>query len=897
MSLLVAIRKLWHSIAPRTHSDVEEEFRSTLDAYQEDLIRQGLPEDEAGRKARIYLGRPDAQYETYRDAIGLRPFDELGGDIRYGFRALRRNSGFSTIAVLSLALGIGATTAMFSLIYAVLLNPFPYAGADRIMNPHFIQAQHPDVFQWFTLSEAQCDDLRLAAPVDSVLGFSSGHLEITNDGLPEDISGVYLTENAETFFGVRPLFGRMIEPFDAGHPVVVLNFRFWQRRFGGDPHVIGRTLEMDHAPYTIVGVMPRSFAFNNNVGVGDVYLPASLVPAVANGPAPSYLPWIKLRPHVTVTAANAALEPILREIMKIHSVASLAWHLGLQPIIVPYQQDLGRTLALLLAGVVLLLIIGCANCSILLLARGRARQHELAIRTAIGASRWRIVRQLLVEALVISCTGAVLGVAASYWLARLPLLLSPDSFPAESIIRINAPILAFSVTLALLCGILFGLAPALRLSRHNTARMLPGRQIGVVAAPARHRWSILIAAQVALTLFLMATAGTAIRSFLQLMRMPLGYDPANVMKVGMQLHTQNPDEWSRIQPREARTEYIEQIQEKIASLPGVTVVGVGVDATPPNIDAFYEKSFEIDGTGDREQPQARVILVGQQYFAALRIPLLQGRIWNADENTRGDFLAVVNQAFAARYLPSSNALGRQLRIPGLTPRNDYQIASAQSTAWRQIIGVVGDARNDGMDRPVAPAIYVPYTTMMLPYSQFFLRTQGDPLTYLHSIRAAIASVAPDQQISTNGFDSTLTLNQALEGDAHYSRQRLFSMLFGIFSGMALALALVGIFSVVAYSVAQRTTEFGVRLALGAPRPHVLWVAARIALVSAAAGIVIGLAFESFLGAVLAHWMQSPFVAGSLFAAAMLLALSALLACLLPARHAIAVPPAEALRYE
>jgi hypothetical protein len=222
------------------------------------------------------------------------------------------------------------------------------------------------------------------------------------------------------------------------------------------------------------------------------------------------------------------VEPILREIMKIHSVASLAWHLGLQPIIVPYQQDLGRTLALLLAGVVLLLMIGCANCSILLLARGRTRQHELAIRTAIGASRWRIVRQLLVEAVV-------------------------NSFPAESIIRINAPILAFSVTLALLCGILFGLAPALRLSRHNTARMLPGRQIGMVGAPTRHRWSILISAQVALTLLLMATAGTAIRSFLHLTQTPLGYDPANVMKVGMQLHTHNLDEWSRILSREART--------------------------------------------------------------------------------------------------------------------------------------------------------------------------------------------------------------------------------------------------------------------------------------------------------------------------------------------------------
>ena len=900
MSLLAAIRKLWHSIAPRTHSDVEEEFRSTLDAYKEDLIRRGLPEEEARRKARIDLGQPAAQNEIYRDAIGLRLFDELGGDIRYGLRALRRNPGFAAVAVLSLALGIGATTAMFSLIYAVLLHPFPYADADRIMNPIVVDAQYPELFQWFSLSKAQCDDLSLAAPVDSVLGFSNGHLEITNDGLPEDISGVYLSENAETFLGVRPLFGRMIEPFDAGHPVVVLNYRFWQRYFGGDPQVIGRTLEMDHAPYTIVGVMPRSFAFNDIVGVGDVCLPASLVPAVASGLAPSYapsyLPWIKLRPHVTVAAANAALEPIVREIKKQHSGVS-GWHLGLQPIIVPYQQDLGRTLALLLAGVVLLLIIGCANCSILLLARGRARQYELAIRTAIGASRWRIVRQLLVEALVISCTGAVLGVAASYWLAWLPLLLSPDSFPAESVIRINATVLVFSVALALLCGILFGLAPALRLSRNDPARALPGRQVGVVAAPAKHRWSVLIAAQVALTLLLMATAGTAIRGFLRLTQMPLGYDPANVMQLGIQLHTHDPGEWDRLQSREARAAYIEQIREKIASVPRVSTVAVGVDATPPGADV--QSSFIVDGSSDGEQPKARVMLVGQRYFAALRIPLLQGRVWNTDENTRGDFIAVVNRAFATRYLSSSHALGRQLRIPALPFQNRFTASSAQSTAWRQIIGVVGDARNDGVDRPVVPAIYLPYTTLMRQYVQFFVRTQGDPLTYLHSIRAAVASVASDQQISNgvSGFDGTFTLSEAIERDAQYSRQRLFSILFGIFSAMALGLALVGIFSVVAYSVAQRTTEFGVRLALGAPRVHVLWVAARIALVSAAAGMVLGLAVDSFLGAVLAHWMQNAFAAGSLFAAAALLALSALLACLLPARHAVAVPPAEALRYE
>jgi predicted permease len=898
MSLLAAIRKLWDSIAPRAHSDVEEEFRSTLDAYQEDLIRQGLPEEEARRKARIDLGQPAAQNETYRDAVGLRLFDELGGDIRYGFRALRRNPGFTAVAVLSLALGIGATTAMFSLIYAVLLHPFPYDGADRIMNPVVIDTQHPDYWGWFPLSKAQFDDLRLAAPVESALGFNSSHMEITGGALPEDIYGIYLTENAGTFFGVRPLLGRNIEPSDAadgGHSVVVLNYRFWQRHFGGDPHVIGRTLEIDHAPCTIIGVMPRSFAFNDSIGVGDVYLPGSRMPNV-NVPFLAYIPWIKLRPHVTLAAANAALEPIVRQFAQQHPDRFPDhWHLALDPIIAPFQRGTGRTLTLLLAGVVLLLIIGCANCSILLLARGRTRQHELTIRSAIGASRWRIVRQLLVEAVAISSTGAVLGVAASYWLAKLPLLLSPDSFPAESVIRINAPILAFSVALALLCGILFGLVPALRLSRHDSARTLPGRQIGAVAAPAKHRWSVLIAAQVALTLLLMATAGTAIRSFLELMRMPLGYDPANVMTLGIMLHVHDAGEWSRIQSRDARAAYIERIREKIASVPGVSTVAVATDATPPYADA--ESSFDIDRTRDREQPQARVMLVDQRYFAALRMQLLQGRIWNMDENARGDFIAVVNRAFATRYLSSSNALGRQLRIPGLTSKNHYAVASSQSTAWRQIIGVVGDARNDGVDHPVVPAIYLPYTAVMLPYVQFLVRTQGDPLTYLHSIRTAIASVAPDQQISNGAFNGTFTLNEAIERDAQYSRQRLFSILFGVFSTMALALALVGIFSVVAYSVAQRTTEFGVRLALGAPRGHVLWVAARISVVSAAVGIFIGLAFDSFLGAVLAHWMQNAFAAGSLFAAAALLALSALLACLLPARHAIAVPPAEALRYE
>jgi hypothetical protein len=377
MSFLDAMRKLWRRVAPRNHSDVEEELRSNLEAYQEDLIHRGLTAEEAQRKARIDLGQPATQNETYRAAVGLRIFDELGGDLRYGLRALGRNPGFAAVAVLSLALGIGATTAMFSLIYAVLLHPFPYADADRIMNPAIIDDQHPDEPRWFAMTRPQFETLRQSPVIQSLLGFAEANMEITGGAIPEDVLGTYLTGNAESFFGVPALLGRGIEPFDdqgPGQHVAVLNYKFWQRHFAGDPHVVGRTIELDHVPYTIVGIMPRTFAFNDTTGVGDIYLPRSLLRDTVNPPVTSpYVPWIKLRPHVTPAAADAALTSFVSVFAKqTPGHFPERWHLQLQPIIVPFQQNTGRTLMLLFAGVLLLLIIGCANCSILLLARGRA---------------------------------------------------------------------------------------------------------------------------------------------------------------------------------------------------------------------------------------------------------------------------------------------------------------------------------------------------------------------------------------------------------------------------------------------------------------------------------------------------------------------------------------------
>jgi predicted permease len=895
MNLVDTLRNLWRSIAPRKPSDVEDELRSHQQAYAEDLMRQGLTTEEAQRKARIELGQPAAQNETYRASVGLRPFDELGGDIRYGLRALRRNPGFAAVAVLSLALGIGATTAMFSLIYAVLLHPFPYAGADRIMNPAIVDEQHPDDPRWFGITKPQFETLRSAHSVEDVLGFNPANTEITGSALPEDVKAIYLTENAGSFFGVRPLLGRNIQPSDArgaGPSAAVLNYRFWQRHFDGDLHVIGRTLELDHTAFTIVGVMPRSFAFNDTLGVGDVYLPESSLHIRETGSYlhASYIPWIKLKPHVSLVVANAELDAIVHPFARQlpHYFPQGKWHMQLQPIVVPYQQSIGRTLVLLLVGVLLLLIIGCANCSILLLARGRARQQELAVRAAIGASRWRIVRQLLVEAIVISFFGAILGVAASYWLAKLPLLLSPDSFPSESVIRINPSILAFSVALAFVCGLLFGLVPALRLSRPDIARALPTRLYGISAAFARQRWSTLIALQVTLTLLLMATAGTAMRAFLHLTRVSLGYQPDHVMSVGIMMHFHDPKDAEGITSWIGRAAFIDRVQQRIAAVPGVLAVAVSTDANPPFAGA--EVSFDLRGTSSQSRQQARACGVGPEYFSTLGVPLLAGRIWSAVENRQGGSVAIVNQSFARRY---GVRIGQRLHPHISSDTSTFVADPSTADGWREIVGIVGDSRNDGLSSPVQPAIYVPYTTLMPPYAQFLIRTHGEPLTYLRSIRAAVATVAPDQQVS-NGVD---TLSEALARDPQYSRQRLFSILFGVFSAMALGLALVGIFSVVAYSVAQRTTEFGIRLALGAPRTHVLWVAARIALISTAMGVALGLAIDAFLGRVLAEWMHTDFAVGSLLSAAALLALSALIAGFLPARSATAVPPAEALRYE
>jgi predicted permease len=887
MSFLVAIRKLWGSIAPRTPSDVDEEFRSTLDAYQEDLVRHGVSEEEARRKARNDLGRPAAQNETYREAVGLRFFDELGGDIRYGLRGLLRNPGFSAVAILSLALGIGATTSMFSLIYAVLLHPVPYADWQRLTYPIYLNDDQPtSPERWFSVTWSQYQQLLKADCVEDAVGDSDVGSEITGNDIPENVSLTYITENVGSFLRVPALLGRNIQPSDAEaagqQAPVVLSYDFWMRHYNGDRTLLGKTLELEHQPYTIVGVMPKDYAWEP-----DLYAPMSLQSTRDR----NVLPIMKLKRGVSLDRADAEIGALVHQFAKeTPQYFPSRFRMHLEGITDRIVTAVGHTLTLLFAAVVMLLIIGCANCSILLLARGMSRQSELAVRAALGASRYRIMRQLIAEALVLAITGSLFGILLAYWMAKLIISLFPDVFMHESVIRINPPVLAFSIALAVVSGLLFGLLPSLRMSRPDVSKVMQaaGRKVAGHSGQARSL-STLIAAQIALTTIIMGAAGAAIGGFLQMTHRNFGYDPEHVMSVPIPLHQHS------YPTREGRAAYFKALQEKIASVPGVTAVAVSSNAVPPDNGANIP--FEILGMPSGQRQFLRANFIGPEYFSALRIPLLEGRLLTEAENTRGAPVAVINQTLARTYFPKGDAVGQQVRTPTLTLESGdpgQLVGVPDTSGWLQVIGVVADSLDDGLDKPVLPAIYVLYGRFMWMGTQFLVRTQGPPLASLHDVQRAILSVNADQQTEFNVRD----LNQWIEQQPEFKQQRLFSILFGLFSGLALALALVGLYSVVSYSVAQRTNEFGIRMALGAQRTHVLWIVCRNIGATVSSGLGAGLLAFLALHQLLTHWTQNSYASPLLLAVvAALFIVCAAPACTVPALRAASIEPMQAVRYE
>ena len=806
-------------------------------------------------------------------------------DLRYSFRQLIKLPGFTLTAVISLALGIGATTAVFSVVYAILMDPYPYAAPDRMIHMRLLTPSGD--LRGFGVTGSQWQQLRKSPVVEDTFLEDDWNLTVTGSDLPEDVQGVYFTSNGFNFFGVPPALGRGLQPSDAidgqdPQPVVVLSYKFWQRHFNADPAILGKTIQLVRKNYTVVGVAASRFTW----GDGDVYLPLK----VTGDQARSYYAGVRIKPGVTQAQADAALQPLILQFAKEtpHNFPLDFVRVHVVGLNEDFVKQLGGTLYLLFGAVALLLLIGCGNVSILMLARAASRQHEFAVRAAIGASRKRIIRQLLTEALMLSLTGAGLGLVMAYKLVAVIVANLPEfSFPHEAAIQINVPVLLFCIAVAVGTGILFGLSPAWQLSRPEVSSIMQSNTRKMTASVSgRNVHNTLIGAQIALTLLMLAGAGAAIEGFLRVAHTDLGYDPRNVMSVGIPIHDGTYKTWPE------RAAYFEKLHNTVAEVPGIIMAAISSNATPPS-NGFKTK-FEIVGKPSNAQQSFQFNMVSSEYFPVLQIPLVQGRIWDEAENHRGAPVIVINQTMARRYFPNGDAVGHSIKVPELVANPPFLLTSPGSSDGLLIVGVIGDKLDDGLSNPVRPEAFVPYTVAMGMYTQILVRSQVPPLTLLHAVRAKVNAVDHDQQTNSDVRDLEHWISRMPE----WARGQLVAWLFGAFAALALALAAVGLYSVVSYTVAQRTNEFGIRIALGAQPGHVLSIVFRSMLVTVSLGILVGLGLTLALNKVMATWAaestRDPLL---LIASAFALGLVAALACLLPARRAAAVNPMIAIRYE
>jgi predicted permease len=803
-------------------------------------------------------------------------------DLRYAARELRRRPGFAITAILSLALGIGATSAVFSVVYGVLIDPFPYVDSERMMQVALRDSAGR--FRYPGMTGAQLEQLRKAATVESAVAEDGWNLTTTDGDIPEDVVAAYISPNAPNHWGTPALLGRWLIPADApagqdAARVVVLGHQFWQRYYSGDPAAVGRTLQLVRKDYQIVGVMPPRFRWRE----ADIYMPLK----VRAEPNIFYGVNLRIRPGVSVAAANAELQPVLQEFAKqTPGRYPDQFRVNLRSIVELYARPMGPRLFLLLGAVTSLLLIGCANVSILLLVRGAHRQQELAVRAAIGASRLRIVRQLLTEALVIAAAGAVLGMLLAWkGLALIVAWVPTNSFAAESVIEMNLPVLLFSTALAVVTALAFGVWPALQLSRPDLGRVAQASTRRVLgSAQGRRVHRAMVALQVALTLLMLTAAGAAGKGFLRLANADLGYDPRNTMSLPIPIHDGTYQTWKE------RSEYFERLRAAVAEMPQVVSAGISTNATPPLNGG--DSTLQVLGSSI-DKPVARTNFVSSEYFPLLGIPLMQGRLWSGDEIKRGAALAVINQTMARQFWPAGDAVGRQFRFANMKDEPPYSPMAAGGDGWIEIVGIVADARNDGLRNPIRPAFYVPYTLKMRMFTQILVRARVPPLSILRDLRAGLVRIDREQQVMR-----VRDLHGWITNLPEYAQQQLVARLFGIFSILALALSAVGLYSVVSYGVATRTNEFGIRMALGARTRDVVRMVLSGTFWNVGVGLITGIVLCVVFDRLASQWVtessRDPLILGGV---TLLLLAVAIVACLAPARRAAMIDPMEAVRRE
>ena len=809
--------------------------------------------------------------------------ETLVQDLAYAARAFRRSPAFTAVALLSLTLGIGATSAIFSVIYGVLIAPYPYARPGEIWAPQ-VRGIDGRGGHGYSLDE-YLQMAKLPAFAD-VMATSAEQVLLTGEYAPESFGGILLSGNAFNFLGVPPVVGRTIQPTDirsdgGAEPVAVLSYRLWLRLFQGDSAAVGKTLRLNGQPYTIIGVMPPRFGWYGN---DSLWLPL----ATNRRDVTFVNPIVRLAAGVSPAAAEAQLHAFHQNVAKEKPSTFPAQ--GFTTTLRNYLDvtvasgDMRTTLQLLLGAVGFLLLIACANVANLQLARGTARARELALRASIGAGRRRLIRQLLTESLSLSLLGGAAGVGFAYAAIKAIVAMMPEFYvPNEARVAINTPVLLFSVAVAMLTGIVFGLAPALQQSRPDVVEALKaGRGSGEGTQGGRLR-NLLVVVEVALAVVLLASAALTVRTFLALQRVDVGLNASNVLIVGVPLSA------AKYPTLERRNLFAEQLVERVAGLPGVEAVSIGNGGAP---FGGPQSPFTIAGQSTTEQRRIALSLVGADHLRTFGIILRHGRMFDASEVRRGDRVALINEA-ARRFWPAGeNPVGARVRLGILERIPPPALSDSTRPPEVTVIGIVADTRNAGFRSEPAPSMYVPYTLVAPLQRVLSVRTASEPLRLLNPLRGQLREMDPEQPLGR-----PFTLAEVL--DSQVVQPRFAMALFATFAGLGLALAAAGIYSVLSFHVARRTQELGVRMALGAPRRHVLSLMLRMGVRLVAVGLALGIPVSLAVTRLLRSQLfgVTPGDPLAYVAVAVLLSVVAIVACYVPARRAAAVDPIIALRTE
>ena len=800
-------------------------------------------------------------------------------DVKYGARMLAKRKGFTLVAASALALGIGANTAIFSVVNAVLLRPLPFPESERLVKLYVTDARR-GVTKYPTSYLNFSDWRSQNTSFEAVAAHASTGASVRAGDKPESVEGVYVTADLFRVLGASPLLGRTFLPEEEAPDsrVVVLSHEMWRKRFNSDTSIINRQVAFDGVPTTVVGVMPEGFQFPVEVVGPEYWQPLNPKSEMNLERGQNYLSVVgRLKPNVSLAEAQAEMATIAARLEQQYTEKNAGRGINLVPLHEDIVGDVRPALLVLLGAVGLVLLIACANVANLTLARAASRSREIAIRAALGASRLRVARQLLTESLLLALGGGLAGLLLAVWGVEALGAAIPADIPRAAETGIDPVVLLFTLFVALLTGVVFGLAPALRASKSDFNEALKEGSRGSTEGFRSNRLrGLLVVSEVALSLVLLVGAGLLVRSFLELRNVRPGFEPQNLLTAGIGLpQNKYPSEASQ-------AAFYKQVLERVSALPGVKAVG-GVEPLPMSGNN-WSTTVTVEGRpapppGQRQRTQTRVVSPG--YHRAMGIPLLRGRLFTEQDTAASPKVVVVSESFARQIFPGEEAVGKRVK-PTLAPN---------FTA--EIVGVVGDVKHRALDETPSPELYASYQQAPQPFLALVVRAEPAVTAGLtNSIREAVLQIDADQPLY-----NVKTMDELLSDTV--AGRRFQMTLLGLFAAVALALASVGVFGVMSYSVTRRTHEIGVRVALGAQRRDVLRLVVGQGMALVGAGIALGLAASLALTRLIAALLYGVSASDPLIysAVALLLATVALLACYLPARRAAKVDPMVALRYE